>query len=225
MRKAVDAVNRNDRRRNRGRWRLARSAWGAVTSALALLLAAGSAGAQVTGRDPDTERRTRAGIFLAPGWHPYLAIAPASPLGRLGDLTGLGVSAELGAWFIEPDFAWPGFGVELSYATFGKDTDEPLPGRYQVAGASVRLTSKGRQRLFFDWLGGYGSAGVGVYRHGAEGSATRTALGVTGSLGMLVPVFGFDGFIETRVQHLFSGETLGRGSGLTFAPLMVGVRF
>ena len=182
------------------------------------MLVSRTALAQGAGRDADTDRRTRAGIFLAPGWHPYLAIGPASPLGRLGELTGLGLSAELGAWLIEP-------GVEASYATFGKSTDEPLPGRYQIAGASVRLTSKGRQRLFFDWLGGYGSAGVGVYRHGAEGSATRTALGVTGSLGMLVPVLGLEGFIETRVQHLFSGETLGRGNGLTFAPLLIGVRF
>lgn len=221
----VDTANRDGRQGRGGFGRLARTVCSALACGVAVLLLAPRAEAQVTGRDQDTERRTRAGIFLAPGWHPYLAIGPASPLGRLGDLTGLGVSAELGAWFIEPDFAWPGFGVELSYATFGKDTDEPLPGRYQIAGAAVRLTSKGRQRLFFDWLGGYGSAGVGVYRHGAEGSATRTALGVTGSLGMLVPVLGFDGFIETRVQHLFSGETLGRGNGLTFAPLLIGVRF
>jgi hypothetical protein len=27
------------------------------------------------------------------------------------------------------------------------------------------------------------------------------------------------------VQHVFGGETLGRGNGLTFAPLRVGVRF
>jgi hypothetical protein len=197
----------------------------ALCTLCSTLLATRSAFAQSAGRDADTDRRTRAGIFLAPGWHPYLAIGPASPLGRLGELTGLGLSAELGAWLIEPDLAWPGFGVEASYATFGKSTDEPLPGRYQIAGASVRLTSKGRQRIFFDWLGGYGSAGVGVYRHGAEGSRMRTSPGVTASLGMLVPVLGADGFIEARVQHVFSGETLGRGSGVTFAPLMVGVRF
>jgi hypothetical protein len=191
----------------------------------ALLLPLLDASAQGGGRDPDTERRTRAGIFLAPGWHPYLAVGPASPLGRLGELTGLGFAAEAGAWLIEPDFAWPGFGVEASYATFGKSTDEPLPGRYQVAGAAVRLTSKGRQRLFFDWLGGYGSVGLGAYRHGAAGAPARTSAGVTASLGMLVPVLGADGFIEARVQHLLSGATLGRGSGLTFAPLLVGVRF
>lgn len=193
--------------------------------AAAFTLVATSASAQETGRDQAAERRARAGIYLEPGWHPYLAIGPASPLGRLGELTGLGLSAELGAWLVEPNLAWPGFGVELSYATFGKSTDEPLPGRYQLTGATVRLTSKGRQRLFFDWLGGYGSVGAGVFRHGAEGASARTSAGVTGSLGMLVPVLGFDGFIEARVQHVFSGETLGRGSGLTFAPLLVGVRF
>jgi hypothetical protein len=193
-----------------------------LTGALGL---ARPAAAQVTGRDPDTERRARAGLFLEPGWHPYLAIGPAMPLGRLGDLTGLGVSGEIGVWLIDPALPWPGFGAEVSYASFGRDTDEPLPGRYQVAGASLRLTSKGKQRLFFDWLGGYGAAGVGVFRHGASGATTRTALGVTGTLGMLVPIAGREGFVETRVQHLFSGETLGRGNGITFAPLLIGVRF
>lgn len=197
-----------------------------VSSLLAaLVLVPTGASAQEAGRDQAADRRARAGIYLEPGWHPYLAIGPASPLGRLGELTGLGLSAELGAWLIEPELAWPGVGVELSYATFAKSTDEPLPGRYQITGVSARLTSKGRQRLFFDWLGGYGSVGAGVFRHGAEGAQVRTSAGVTGSLGMLVPVLGFDGFIEARVQHVFSGETLGRGNGLTFAPLLVGVRF
>jgi hypothetical protein len=175
--------------------------------------------------DPNTERRTRAGIFLEPGWHPYLAAGPAFPLGRLGDLTSLGVSGHVGTWYIRPDARWAGLGVEATYASFAKDTDELLPGRYQVAGVLAQLTSKGKQRLFFDWLGGYGAVGAGVFRHGASTGTMRTAPGVSASLGMLVPMVGFEGFVETRFQHVFSGETLGRGSGLTYAPLRVGVRF
>jgi hypothetical protein len=192
---------------------------------LALVCTAHIADAQVAGRDVDTERRTRAGVFLEPGWHPYFAVGPAIPLGRLGDLATLGVSAEIGAWLIDPGRVWPGFGVEVTYASFGVDTEEPISGRFQMAGAQARLTSKGKQRLFFDWLGGYGSIGAGVFRHGATGAATRTSIGATASVGMLVPIGGREGFIETRVQHLFSGETLGRGSGITYAPLLFGVRF
>ncbi len=191
----------------------------------ALTLCAAAAPASAQGRDQNTDRRERAGTFLEAGWHPYLAVGPAVTLGRLGDLSDIGVSAHLGAWLIQPDVAWPGLGIEASYASFSRNTSEPLPGRYQIAGASLRLTSKGRQRLFFDWLGGYGSIGAGVFRHGASGATTRTAAGVSGSVGMLVPIAGREGFIETRVQHLFSGETLGKGNGLTFAPLMFGVRF
>jgi hypothetical protein len=194
-------------------------------AACALTLCTAASAASAQGRDQDTDRRERAGIFLEPGWHPYLAIGPAVTLGRLGDLSDIGVSAHLGAWLIQPDVAWPGLGIEASYATFSRNTSEPLPGRYQIAGASLRITSKGKQRIFFDWLGGYGSIGAGVFRHGASGATTRTAAGVTGSVGMLVPIAGREGFIETRVQHLFSGETLGRGNGLTFAPLLFGVRF
>lgn len=199
----------------------------AVTTiaAMALLCATGSLGAQEAGRDVNAERRARAGMYLEPGWHPYLAVGPAIPMGRLGDLATLGVSAELGAWVIDPDRVWPGLGVELTYAAFGADTNEPFSGRYQMAGAQARLTSKGKQRLFFDWLGGYGSLGGGVFRHGATGATTRTALSATASAGMLVPLGGREGFIEARVQHLFSGETLGRGNGLTYAPLLFGVRF
>jgi len=192
---------------------------------VALLGGALSLDAQVTDRDVNTERRVRAGVFLEPGWHPYLAVGPAIPLGRLGDLTTLGVSAELGAWLIDPGRAWPGFGVELTYASFGVNTEEPISGRFQMAGAQARMTSKGKQRLFFDWLGGYGSVGAGVFRHGATGATTRTSVGATASAGMLVPLAGREGFIETRVQHLFSGETLGRGNGLTYAPLLFGIRF
>jgi hypothetical protein len=175
--------------------------------------------------DPNAERRARAGIYLESGWHPYLAVGPAFPVGRLGDLTSLGVSGHVGAWFIRPEARWAGVGVEATYASFAKDTDEPLPGRYQVAGVLAQVTSKGKQRLFFDWLGGYGAVGVGVFRHGASRSTMRTAPGLSGSVGMLVPMAGYEGFVETRVQHLFSGETLGQGSGLTFAPLRIGVRF
>lgn len=190
-----------------------------------LLGSALSLHAQVAGRDVNTERRARAGVFLEPGWHPYLAVGPAVPLGRLGDLTTLGVSAEIGAWLIDPGRVWPGFGVELTYASLGVSTEEPISGRFQMAGAQARLTSKGKQRLFFDWLGGYGSVGAGVFRYGATGAATRTAAAATASAGMLVPIAGREGFIETRVQHLFSGETLGRGNGLTYAPLLFGIRF
>ncbi len=175
--------------------------------------------------DSELERRIRAGEFLAEGWHPYLAAGPAMPLGRLGEIGSLGVSGHAGAWYIPSGGIWPGIGVEASYAGFARDTDESLPGRYQVSGVSVRLTSKGRQRLFFDWLGAYGSVGAGVFRHGSAGNTTRTSAGASLSAGMLLPIYGREGFIETRVQHLFSGETLGRGNGLTFAPLLIGVRF
>ncbi len=191
----------------------------------ALLGSAVELDAQVTGRDVNTERRARAGVFLEPGWHPYLAVGPAIPLGRLGELTTLGVSAEIGAWLIDPGRAWPGLGVELTYASFGVNTEEPISGRFQMSGAQARITSKGKQRLFFDWLGGYGSVGAGVFRFGATGAATRTAAGATASVGMLVPFGGREGFIETRLQHLFSGETLGRGNGITYAPLLFGLRF
>jgi hypothetical protein len=194
-------------------------------ASVALCCTTWSLEAQVAGRDVNTERRTRAGVFLEPGWHPYGAVGPAMPMGRLGELTTLGVSAELGAWLIDPDRAWPGFGVELVYASHAADTDEMFTGRYQIAGAQARLTSKGKQRLLFDWLGGYGSIGAGVFRHGATSAGMRTTIGASGSLGMLVPLAGREGFIETRVQHLFSGETLGRGNGITYAPLLFGVRF
>lgn len=190
-----------------------------------LTVQASAAHAQEAGRDGATERRTRTGAFLAPGWHPHLAVGPAIPLGRLGDLTSLGASGMLGAWYIPPNSGWPGFGVSLSHSEFAKSTDEPLPGRYRVTGVVAQLTSKGRQRLFFDWLGAYGTAGVGAFRHGGEGSEVRTAVGLSASVGFLSPLFGHEGFVESRFQHLFSGETLGRGNGLTFAPLLIGVRF
>lgn len=173
---------------------------------------------------PSDEGPQRAGASLAPGWHPYMAISPVAPLGRLGDLTSIGVSGHLGAWYVPPRGSWPGVGVEALYATLSKDTDEALPGRYQISGASVKLTSKGKRRVFFDWLGAYAAAGAGVFRHGAE-SAMQTSAGATASLGILTPVYGFEGFLEARVLHLFSGETLGSGNGLTLAPLMIGVRF
>jgi hypothetical protein len=105
---------------------------------LALVCTAHIADAQVAGRDVDTERRTRAGVFLEPGWHPYFAVGPAIPLGRLGDLATLGVSAEIGAWLIDPDLVWPGFGVELAYASFGADTDEPFTGSLPDGGRCRR---------------------------------------------------------------------------------------
>jgi hypothetical protein len=192
---------------------------------IALLLStSATAQAQLTG-DQNTERRTRTGAFLDPGWHPHIAIAPVVPLGRLGELTSLGVSGHLGAWYVPAEGPWPGVGIEASYATLAKDTDELLPGRYQIAGASLRITSKGQQRVFFDWLGAYGSLGGGVYRHGASEATMKTSPGASASLGMLVPVYGFEGFIEARFEHLFSGEILGSGNGLTRAPLMIGVRF
>ncbi len=212
----------------RGRTRRFRHVVRALVALAAATIALANAAplvAQETGRDVNTERRRRAGIFLEPGWHPYLAIGPAIPMGRLGELTGLGLTGSLGAWFIRPESTWPGLGMEASYTTLPRDTDEPLPGRYQLASATLRLTSKGRQRVFFDWLGGYGSAGVGVVRHGAEGASTITSATLTGGVGMLLPVAGREGFIEARVQHVFTGETLGRGRGLTIAPLLVGVRF
>lgn len=189
-----------------------------------LLFSTSTVRAQLTGDQP-TERRARTGAFLAPGWHPHLAIAPVVPLGRLGELTALGVSGHIGAWYVPPNGSWPGIGLEASYASLSKDTDELLPGRYQIAGASVRLTSKGQQRLFFDWLGAYGSVGAGVFRHGASESTMQTSPSASASLGMLVPVYGFEGFIEARFEHLFSGEILGSGNGLTRAPLLMGVRF
>lgn len=166
------------------------------------------------------------GAMLARGWHPYIAIAPAFPLGRLGELTSLGVSGHVGAWRITPERWVPGIGVELMYASFEPNRSEPLPGRYQVGGALVKLTSKGRQRVFYDWLGAYTTGGIGVFRAGtAGGGNTRTVLGASASVGVLAPVYGREGFVEARFHHLFSGETLGRGNGLTFAPLVLGVRF
>ncbi len=193
--------------------------------AVALLLANTSAvRAQRTG-DQATERRERTGAFLEQGWHPYVAIAPVAPLGRLGELTSFGVGGYAGAWFVPPEGSWPGFGIEASYMSLEKDTDEALPGRYQKAGVSVRITSKGQRRVFFDWLGAYGAVGAGVFRHGASESTMRTSPGASASVGMLVPVYGLEGFIEARVEHVFSGQILGSGSGLTLAPLMLGVRF
>jgi hypothetical protein len=180
--------------------------------------------AQRTG-DQTTERRERTGAFLEQGWHPYLAVAPVVPLGRLGELTSLGVGGHIGAWYVPPEGSWPGFGVEASYMTLAADPDGLLPGRYQKAGVSARVTSKGKRRVFFDWLGAYGSVGAGVFRHGASESTMQTSPGASASIGMLVPVYGFEGFIEARFEHLFSGEILGRGNGLTVAPLMIGVRF
>ena len=195
-----------------------------VAVALLLLSNATVLRAQRTG-DQATERRERTGALLEQGWHPYLAVAPVAPLGRLGDLTSFGVGGYAGAWYVPPEGSWPGFGIEASYVSLEKDTDESLPGRYQKAGVSVRLTSKGKRRVFFDWLGAYGALGAGVFRHGASENTMRTSPGASASLGMLVPVYGFEGFIEARVEHLFSGEILGSGNGLTMAPLMIGVRF
>ncbi len=195
-----------------------------ATAGLLLLANATPLPAQGSGGD-EAERQVRTGAFLARGWHPYVAVAPTAPLGRLGELTSFGVSGHVGAWFVPPEGSWPGFGVEASYAALAKDTDELLPGTYQKAGVSVRLTSKGKRRVFFDWLGAYGAVGAGVFRHGASQSMMQTSPSASASVGMLVPVYGVEGFIEARFEHLFSGETLGRGSGLTLAPLMIGVRF
>jgi len=195
-----------------------------VAVALLLLSNATVLHAQRTG-DQATERRARTGAFLEQGWHPYLAVAPVAPLGRLGELTSFGVGGHIGAWYVPPEGSWPGFGVEASYVSLAKDTDELLPGRYQKAGVSLRLTSKGKRRVFFDWLGAYGAVGAGVFRHGASESTMQTSPGASASVGMLVPVYGFEGFIEARFEHVFSGEILGRGNGLTLAPLMIGVRF
>ncbi len=194
-----------------------------ATCLLAALIAAvpvKSSGAQQTA--PVRE----SGAMLAKGWHPYLALAPALPLGRLGELTSLGVSGHVGAWYITPDRWTPGVGVEALYASFSPDPNEPLPDRLQIAGALVKLTSKGRQRVFYDWLGAYTTGGVGVFRAGTSGDGnTQTVLGVSASVGVLGPLFGREGFFEARFHHLFSGETLGSGNGLTFAPLVFGVRF
>ncbi len=181
--------------------------------------------AQDTPVNSAAERRERAGFYLEPGWHPHLAIAPAIPIGRLGDLVSTGVAGHVGAWFLSGNDRLPGVGVELSYATLPKNTAEPLPGRYEMMGASLQLTSKGRQRLFFDWLGAYGTLGAGAVRHGASGSTTRTSPSASIGIGILANVLGQEGYFESRFQHVFSGETLGRGSGLTVAPLMFGVRF
>ncbi len=165
------------------------------------------------------------GAMLASGWHPYAGVGPAFPLGRLGDLTSLGVSGHLGAWHITPERWIPGVGVELMYASFGRERAEALPARYQVSGALVKLTSKGRQRVFYDWLGAYTTGGIGMFYAGTAGDNMRTVLGASASVGVLAPVYGREGFVEARFHHLFSGETLGRGNGLTFAPLVFGVRF
>ncbi len=187
-----------------------------------LLLLTGSAPLRA---QPSDEAPQRSGASLASGWHPYLAVSPVAPLGRLGELTSIGVSGHLGAWYVPPRGSWPGVGVEAMYASLSKDTDEALPGRYQIAGATLKLTSKGKRRVFFDWLGAYAAAGAGVFRHGASESTMLTSAGATASLGVLTPVYGAEGFVEARFVHLFSGETLGRGNGLTLAPLMIGVRF
>lgn len=181
--------------------------------------------AQETPTNSARERRASAGFYVTPGWHPHLAIAPAIPLGRLGDLVSMGMAGQVGASFITGDPRWPGIGVDFTYATLPKSTDEPLPGRYQLAGASLHLTSKGGQRVFFDWLGAYGTVGVGAFRHGAAGSTTHTSPSASIGVGILVPLFGHDGFIESRFHHVFSGKILGRGNGLTFAPLLLGLRF
>lgn len=204
-----------------GRRRMAQLAL--LASGLTLLACA--LPAQEGERNADTERRERTGALLASGWHPHVALGAAIPMGRLGELTSLGATGMLGAWYIPPGSRWPGMGVSVSHSEFAKNTTEPLPGRYRVTGLVAQLTSKGRQRVLFDWLGAYGTAGVGAFRHGGEGSAVRNAFGVSASVGFLAPVFGREGFVESRFHHLFSGETLGRGSGLTFAPLLIGVRF
>jgi len=195
-----------------------------VAAAVLLLSDTTALRAQSTG-DQAAERRARTGALLARGWHPYAAVAPVSPLGRLGELTTFGVSGHLGAWYVPPEGSWPGIGIEASYATLAKDTDEQLPGAYQKAGVSVRLTSKGKRRVLFDWLGAYGAVGAGVFRHGASQSTMQTSPSASASVGMLVPVLGLEGFVEARFEHLFSGQTLGRGNGITMAPLMLGVRF
>ncbi len=195
-----------------------------VAAAVVLVSQTALLRAQGTG-DQATERRARTGALLARGWHPYGAVAPVSPLGRLGELTTFGVSGHLGAWYVPPEGSWPGVGVEASYATLAKDTDEQLPGAYQKAGVSVRLTSKGKRRVLFDWLGAYGAVGAGVFRHGASQTTMQTSPSASASVGMLVPVYGLEGFVEARFEHLFSGQTLGRGNGITMAPLMLGVRF
>lgn len=197
----------------------------ACAAVLLLMISAYSLQAQETPSNSAMERRANAGFFVTPGWHPHLAIAPAIPMGRLGDLVSIGVAGQVGAWYITGNPRWPGIGVDFTYATLPKSTDEPLPGRYQLAGASLQLTSKGSQRVFFDWLGAYGTVGVGAFRHGAAGSTTQTSPSVSIGVGILAPVFGHEGFIESRFHHLFSDEILGRGNGLTFAPLLLGVRF
>ena len=194
----------------------------AFTISLAGLL---SVGAHTTARAQEVAPVPQSGAMLAEGWHPYLGVAPAFPLGRLGELTSLGLSGHVGAWHITPQRWIPGVGVELTYASFERDRSEALPGRYQVVGGLVKLTSKGRQRVFYDWLGAYTTGGIGVFRAGTSGDNMRTVLGASASVGVLAPVYGREGFVEARFHHLFSGETLGRGNGLTFAPLVLGVRF
>ncbi len=191
-----------------------------ATAGFLMFSNAGTLMAQVSDEAPQ-----RAGASLEPGLHPYLAIAPVAPLGRLGDLTSIGVSGHLGAWYVPPRGSWPGLGIEAMYASLSRDTDEALPGRYRITGASLQLTSKGKRRVFFDWLGAYASAGAGVYRHGASDGTMLTSAGASAGLGVLTPVYGAEGFIEARFLHLFSGETLGRGNGLTMAPLIIGLRF
>ena len=176
-----------------------------------------TASAQAVPADP------RPAITVAPGWHPYVAVAPAIPLGRLADLTALGVFAKAGAWYV-PRGAGVGVALDVVGVVLPEDTDEPLPGNYRIVGATVSVTSKARRRVFFEWLGGYGIGGVGLYRHGA-GDVRSTDVGVNVGVGLLTPVLGAEGFVEARFHHLFSGETLGRGSGLTIAPLVIGFRF
>jgi hypothetical protein len=196
-----------------------------LVGGLAVVASPLTSAAQRAPDDPSAARQRRIGALLDPGWHPHVAAAPAFPLNRLGELTSLGVTGHLGAWYIPSRRGLPGVGFDVTYASFSRDTDEPLPGRYEMVGVSGVLSSKGRQRLFFDWLGAYGTVGGGVYRHGPAGGPSRTAAAASASLGVLVPIGPTDGFVETRFQHLFTGEVLGRGNGLTFAPLMMGVRF
>jgi hypothetical protein len=169
----------------------------------------------------------RAQAPLAPGWHVTLAGAPAIPLGRLRDLGETGVLLKAGAWYLPRSTRGIGFSADLLAARFARDTEGPLTNAYDVAALTLNVSTKGRAQLGAGWLRGYVIAGVGGYRHGAPagGLAADVHAGVNAGIGALVPVAGRAGFVEARFHHLFAGQTLGAGRGITFAPLVLGWRF
>jgi opacity protein-like surface antigen len=144
-----------------------------------------------------------------------------------GASTGFNVNGLIG--FQSPTMP-VGFRGEVMYNRFGlKNLPSGVDGNGTIIGVNLNAIVGGSGNVgispYFIGGVGYSQFKGSIEEDGLEISASTSAFGVNGGVGIKIPLSGFQTFIEARYHYLFSEDEDEGTSNAQFIPISFGIMF